>query len=353
MSIPSETQGNIRKAINHLAAICDFASSRDAAGFSASTAVIGHELANLPDRYWELGTYALAAQVASHHIKQVLAANVVDATIAATIAEVASGPAIEKDQIPSSWAMVDVSKDTIVLSLPAEDEGVHWRLMKRIPGAYQPAGRGRVWAVPGNFAFALDQNLTGFDCEDGVFDRIDLSFEQSDRDQRLLVSDRVIDVEDGLFVLKFGYDEDLVALVKTVPGRRWAEGRWTLPGNSDAATFIDRLVAEHQFLTTERSDLPMEKARNVTATAPRSMTIEINGELARISFPYNAHWVNAIKALPGRCRKYEAETKAWLITLDDVAVDTLLEEFQMSPSPVPDAVIEALRDARPYSAPAL
>lgn len=122
----------------------------------------------------------------------------------------------------------------------------------------------------------MEQNLTGFDCEDGVYDRIDLSFSSPIAINAFWCL-RVIDVADGRFVLKFSYDEDLVAMVKTVPGRRWEDGRWTIPGNSEAALLIDRLTADHRFLATERSDMPLEKARKIAAPTPRAMTIEITG----------------------------------------------------------------------------
>lgn len=350
MSVSALAGERIRRSINHLAEICDFASSRDNAGFSSATATTGHELAKLPDRYWELGTYALAAQLVTHHVKQVLAANLLDAAGAAEIADIATGPAITKDQIPAAWAMLEPEKDKVILSLASEDLALY-KLMKRIPGAYQPAGRGRVWAVPGALAFALDGMLHGFECEEGVLDRISIAFERSTRDQRLQLADRVVDVVADRIALKFEYHEHLVDAVKRIPGRRWETDHWTLPLNAAVADFVRQLVDEHAFVTTERSDGPVAAARNVAALPPATMSIVINDDVARISFPYNAGWVRAIKELPGRLRKYDPDTKSWLVTLDEISVDQLLEEFSFCPAPVPDEVLDVLRQARPYSLP--
>lgn len=347
MTVAPETAVKIRRALGYLAGVCDHASTRDDVGFSAATASTGHELANLPERYWEWGTYALAAQLVTHHVKQAIAGNVLDVSGAAEVAVVASGPAITKDQIPIAWALEDRSQDKIILSVGPDDLDL-WKLLKRIPGAYQPAGRGRVWSVPSDFAFALDGRLHGFECEEGVLERVALSVERSTRDQRLLITDRFVDVADGRLVIKFDYDEHLVEVVKQVPGRRWDAESWTVPLHRAGAELVDRLLAEHGFESTERSDGPVDAARAVEPPQ-KTMTMTVEGDVARISFPYCAEWVGAIKQLPGRLRKYDPDTKGWVVTLDEIAVDILLEEFSNCRVPVSDEVIELLRQSRPYS----
>lgn len=351
MTVTPATGQLIRRSVAFLAGVCDHATSRDNAGFSAATASIGHEVANLPDRYWEPGTYALAAQLVVHHRGQVEKARVATSEQMGQVIDIANGPAISREQIPDAWATLDVASDKIILSMSAEDS--LYRLLKRIPGAYQPAGRGRVWAVPGDFAFALEGMLPGFECEDGVVDRIDVSRSRASRDQQLLIAERIIDAATSIFFVKFEYDADLVNQIKAIPGRRWESDCWSLPLKRPSAEAVLGLVADHGFVLTERAEALIPQAQDIEdVIVPKRMTITEQGNWLRFSFDYVPAWVNALKMLPKNLRKYDAEAKCWLVKTNPEAIEQLLEDLACCEPPAPAEAYAQIEQHREYGAPA-
>lgn len=306
----------IRRTIEYLASVCDHASSLDDAGFSANTASIGHELAHLPDRYWNDGTFVAAARVAHHHRLQAITAAVLDEDVAEAMKTVADGPSTE--DVRSGWMTQDQRRDGVVLSV-SRDMADLVRSLKKLKGASQPAGRGRLWAIDAKHAFVLLPHLDRFDVHEGAGDVVAASMAAADPDLVMAASPRVVDAEDGMFTISFPYDGATVAEIKTLRRRRYDGKRWLVAPTAASCEAIERLCRDAGFIATSKASTLLQSAHDIPdqleAAAPTAPSISsaMFGNRLILLFRYDPHLVEAIKTLPPDQRSYNRERRSWSV----------------------------------------
>jgi hypothetical protein len=349
MDIPQDIKDAVHDAIGRLAGVCDHAQSRDTVGFSASTASVGHELAALPRHYWLPAIYVLGAATATHHRGQLERFGALPGEMLDKISALAGNLAADRHEVPSDWATFRGEDDMVVLSLGSPER--KWtRLLKRIPGAFQPAGGGRVWCVPGDYAFALASVLEPMRCEPGVRERVELSLSGASADQQLAFLERVITASGENFTIHSPYDEAVVATVKTAPGAAWYNKTWNLPATAASTEVVERLVTSHGFAMT--SDAAALARRSADMVPPSDIEVNDTGAAVILAFKYNPSWVEAVKALPRESRRFDSITKTWAVERDPDTLTALVENLSACAKVPDEKSMQALEDLRAELAPA-
>lgn len=341
---------DIRRTIEYLAGVCDHASSRDDVGFSANTASLGHELAHLPDRYWNDGTYVAAARIAHKHRQQAIGANVLQEDAVPAIQAVANGPD-HQEEVASAWMVTDASRDGVVLSVSKEMADVV-RTLKALPGAMQPAGKGRLWAVDGTYCFALLPYLKRFSALDGAAERLQRSARGATPDMIIAASSRVIDALGDVFVLSFPYDKETVNEVKALRRRRYDGKCWQIEASRQAAELLVRLKDDMGFLPTSAASSLIETSLNrgdepdVPRPGPaREISSLRRGDNVILAFKYDPELIDLIKALPTTDRYYNSGNRTWSVGLH--CVPQLVEWLQRLERPIAEESLERLTSLVP------
>jgi hypothetical protein len=124
-----------------------------------------------------------------------------------------------------------------------------------------------------------------------------------------------VDVDDdGRLVMSGGYNADLVARQRAIPGRRWDAGRRvnTFPASS-AAAVLD-LAADFDAVVSDA-------ARAAAASAPAVPTplaeVRVAGDRFIFDFPWDPDRKALVANLPGR--KWDPRAKVWTVPLDSAA----------------------------------
>lgn len=335
----------IRKGIEHLAGVCDHASSRDLVGFSANTASTGHELARLPDRYWTDGTFVAAARILRHHRQQAIDAGVLDEEFVPSLERIADGP---EDDVATAWIMQDDATNGVVLSASKEMADIV-RLLRRMPGAKQPAGKGRLWVVDADHAFVLRKHLDRFSVHGDAEKAIAWSAKNARPDIVMLTADRTLDVVPNGVAATFPYAPDVIAMIKNLQGRFYDGKRWVIALSKEAGELMQQLCAEHEFVATSAAQQAIEAAMAMPPTikrsADRSISAQAIGDRVRIGFKYAPDIVEAVKSIPKEQRWFDSVTKAW--SIEATAVTDLVELLEALDVPVAAESLDRLREMAP------
>jgi hypothetical protein len=132
----------------------------------------------------------------------------------------------------------------------------------------------------------------------------------------------------------------LLAEVKALPGRRWTGQFNEVAMSIEALDFIERhAVATNFDVDLVRSDLTTAVRVGVEAPAPapKPLQVRLEGDVVRLSFPYDPAAVAAVRNLPGR--KYHGDTKTNTVHLSHDVL-RFAEQFNLTVDP---AVVEALK----------
>lgn len=335
----------IRRGIEHLAGVCDHASSRDLVGFSANTASTGHELARLPDRYWTDGTFVAAARILRHHRQQAIDAGVLDDEFVPALERIADGP---EEDVATAWIMQDDATNGVVLSASKEMADIV-RLLRRMPGAKQPAGKGRLWVVDADHAFVLQKHLDRFSVHGDAEKAIAWSARNAKPDIVMLTAERTLDVVPGGVAATFRYDPDVIARIKAIKGRFYDGKRWVISLSSEAGVLMRELCEEHDFVATSSAQEAIETALAMPpAAAPardRAISIQVHGDRVRIGFKYAPDIVEAVKSIPKEQRYFDSVTKAW--SIEAAALNDLVELLEALDEPVAEESLARLREMAP------
>lgn len=349
----AECRDAIRRTIEYLAGVCDHAQQRDDIGFSANTAPVGHELAHLPDRFWNDGTYVVAARISYHHRAQALQAGVIEEGIVPFLQSAAGGPRSD-DDVRTGWIVIDRTRQGVVLSVATGMNDLV-KLLKRLPISSQPAGRGRVWAVPAEECFALEPFAGRFELEPGVQDIIIASRRHASEDSILALADRSVVAEEGMFKLTFSFNADLVSSIKALSSRRrWNGTHWLLQPDAASADLVKRLTSIAGFAISTSARALMENPPPAPAQQPaaekphvrKGLVIAEAGDDVDLRFSFNQEWVDAVKTLHKNDRRFDRNIgPRWLI--ERHAVRDLVEAFEACPNPPPAEDLEALLELAP------
>lgn len=131
---------------------------------------------------------------------------------------------------------------------------------------------------------------------------------------------RVVTVEQGVVVIAFPYDADLVAAVKSIPGRRFDSGHkhWTAPLSSLAA--VRAFAEKHRFVVTESAaNAPVTEA--AAAPAPPSRTVRLDGDRLVVRFDYDADLVAQVRELAGA--RWDKTGRHWSVPVSSASVAAL------------------------------
>ena len=116
-----------------------------------------------------------------------------------------------------------------------------------------------------------------------------------------------IDVDGGLVRLRARYDPELVAQLRTLPGRRFIRARreWVLPAKREALAQLASLV--EQLGDAAR---PTERARRRLERARPGRIDSREGEF-ELCFPYNARLLERVRSIPER--SYRRDRRRWTV----------------------------------------
>jgi len=339
----------IRQGIEYLAGICDHATSRDNMGFSGNTAPLGHELAHLPDRYWNDGTFIAAARVLHHHRLQAISGGILLDEHISDLEIIANGTT--SSVIPSAWVDMDRSTGGLVLSLDKEMRDLY-RILRRLPGAKQPAGKGRLWAVNAECAFALNPYLDRFDVQEETVRNIVIrSLRSASEELIALASDRSIKMDAGRFCLNFSYNADIIERIKSLKGRIFDGKQWVITPSHEAGLLLQTLCGREGFNAAEDVHAAIADAIAMPATSaetdtpsvhPRIIRATAIGTRIRLSFRYAQDIVEAMKSIPKECRSFDYVTKSWDIDIN--AVPDLIELLEALDNPIDAESMNRLRE---------
>jgi hypothetical protein len=162
------------------------------------------------------------------------------------------------------------------------------------------------------------------------FDAIEkpAELEAADKERRDLL--RTIQLEGDKAVFHFGYSQRLVAAVKTIPGRKWDgdSKTWSVVLTTTSRPAVLEFAKEFGF-KADPAIMAIE-VKKVMAVRKPTASIELDGELAIIRFPYSPEAVAAVKTIPGR--KWNGEKKFWTAPTGIAQVSALAdfaEEFDL------------------------
>lgn len=128
----------------------------------------------------------------------------------------------------------------------------------------------------------------------------------------------------------------LLAEVKALPGRRWTGSVNEVSLSAEALDFIERHDVAAEFdVETARTLLAAAPATPAAAPQPN---VVLDPAGVRISFPYEASAVNAVRRLPGR--SYDGATKTNTADLHPAVLE-FADEFSLVVDP---AVVEAINN---------
>jgi len=124
------------------------------------------------------------------------------------------------------------------------------------------------------------------------------------------------------------YDAGLIQAVKSVPGRAWDGTSWSIPATVAAAealaSSLDGLSAPE---AAEAAAALREKAAELGGSSAPVAELKIEdrgGKFATVTMTgYVRPWVDAIRGLPKKDRRYDADTKAWQIRKDEETLSEL------------------------------
>ena len=116
-----------------------------------------------------------------------------------------------------------------------------------------------------------------------------------------------IDVDGGLVRLRARYDPELVAQLRTLPGRRFIRARreWVLPAKREALAQLASLVEQLGDAAT-----PTERARRRLERARPGRVDDREGEF-ELCFPYNARLLERVRSIPER--SYRRDRRRWTV----------------------------------------
>ena len=134
------------------------------------------------------------------------------------------------------------------------------------------------------------------------------TFEELRPDRINAVADRKVDFKDGLFVISFPYNAELVANVKaTISNRRYEGGikSWTTPATGkdlpDLLTLIDTL----KFQVTPKAEAKIESLRDDAELAKVMQEAEIQNRTTNIEDSKKAEGTIVIEGLNGTLRPFQ------------------------------------------------
>ena len=139
-----------------------------------------------------------------------------------------------------------------------------------------------------------------------------------------------IDVDGGLVRLRARYDPELVAQLRTLPGRRFIRARreWVLPAKREALAQLASLVEQLGDAAT-----PTERARRRLERARPGRVDSREGEF-ELCFPYNARLLERVRSIPER--SYRRDRRRWTVPptrAGALALLALLERGEFTADP--------------------
>jgi hypothetical protein len=139
---------------------------------------------------------------------------------------------------------------------------------------------------------------------------------------------RVIDHDGTRYVLRFGYDPDLIAEVKRLPGRAWDAHRkvWAAP-LSDA---LRSLIDSHRFCPTAAARHALQSAaESASSSEPATGSVDQDGPRLLLRTHYDPALVAAIKEIRGR--RWDPTSRVWVAPITSVvAVRELADRFALA-----------------------
>ena len=163
------------------------------------------------------------------------------------------------------------------------------------------------------------------------------------------MSNGIIQLSEGVYVLSFPYNPDLVEKVRLLPDRRWDMERkvWTVPAEHETAVMdfaaeamFDWSEGDTQTSTTPRSSQTPSKpvVRGKATDDGKEITLET---------PYNPALVDAIREIAGR--RWDKDAKVWTVPSSAMkAVEGLVERFDLDLLYNSELEVETLVDEEPF-----
>lgn len=191
-------------------------------------------------------------------------------------------------------SVCDGAHSTDGAGFSAQDSGFGKRLALVPAEAWGPTVTRKAWEVTRKYSAQLS--------------RLGIAWSDIPEPARAAGGDvRAVDYIEGRFIIRFGWEPQLVTAVKTIHGVRWnsVDKVWTAPIRSAAevAAWSDR----HNFLLTFSARAAFA-APEAIPSAPVGMA-GCDADGIRLDFEYDAGLVTAVRHLIGR--KWDADNRCW------------------------------------------
>lgn len=129
-----------------------------------------------------------------------------------------------------------------------------------------------------------------------------------------------------VFAIYAKYDEQVVELLKNIPGIEWSSTTSTWLAPAEAAPEVARLVTDYGFSIDEHAARMTGELNQSENSMTKTITKTRSGKLL-IEFPYHPEVVAAVKKIPGR--QWDMKKKVWTAPLNILAVE-LADSFDFA-----------------------
>lgn len=259
-------------AMQSLKGVCDGAREEDGSGFAGPDVRRGHRLAGTPWERWTGKDKAWAFHAARKYRKQL------------------AGFGIDFETIPEpadtkTAALIDVKGHEFIVTFEYDSALV--AAVKSVPGRrFNP--QTKCWTAPiSSDAVAALKNLEQFSWTEAATAMAETAESMPVVEQK---PTKQIDVEVNTFIIRFDFDRDVVAAVKSVPGARFepSEKFWTAPADGRAIARLRELVGfEWTRSAKEHADMvEMVSAANLALSTAKSADLFEIPDMLREPYPF-------------------------------------------------------------------
>lgn len=286
---------SLHRAMSFLAARCDMAQSLDNVGFAKPDVTVGHGLAHSDPATWDESLLRAAWELARKYQVQLVHLDGFDLSAIPEPPAVSGGREIAIDTYRHHRA-VSESLITMVRGYDGAelyaiafpwDQGM-LDAVRAIPGRRWDANR-RLWVVPRGKAQAeAIRELGPISKAPDVEEALAEDCAQAPQVDPTPLTNRpnTASVVDGKIVVRFEYDERLVAQIRRVPGARWdkTSRSWKMPVTS-APQLVTWAEMAGVFVDESVQDAATRQAAEREATRAASREVDAEVELVDLAMP--------------------------------------------------------------------